>query len=1527
MNSNLTPSQLTTDDTDKQRRRNTIAISLRSKLIIAFIVVTLVPIAIIGYYSDVVARNLIYQAAQRDLSETSSQTALQIDSYISSQLNSIRTEAQQPFLRDYLELPTGLRSGSAQELNTKQILVIFSRKDPVFIRSYALLDSQGLNLLDTSEEQIESYEGNFDYFKQLMSNGLPFASSILFQKKNSIYISAAVRNEMGDIIGVLRAKYDAVVFQSMLLSILSEAGTGDFLIIIDKNTYVRVADTGSAENLYKSFMDLSSDEISNLQSESRLPPGKPEDVISPSHQIVSGIDDLSEAPFFTAYSDSIMADALITGTPLKTVPWIVIEGRSKNVLSQPLENQRRTTILIAMLLLTAAAIAALLAAQVITQPVTNLTAVAKKIAGGEFQVQAVQTTQDEIGTLAIAFNAMTEKLRQTLAGLEEELRERKHAEEIIRQSEDKYRALAEHIPAVVYTDLAYGLGETIYISPHVQNMLGYSAGDWVAYPDLCNDLIHPEDRERVFRERDKAERSGRFTLDYRYVAKDGHVVWVRDEALLLNDRAGKPEFWQGVMLDITAQKQAEEGLLQFRKVMDESSDAIFMIDPETGHYIDFNRSAYERLGYSRGELGQLGVINIAQHIPSMEVWQERVELVRKKGGLIFDSIYQRKDGTIFPVEVSARMLDYSDKTIMVALVRDTTERKQAETALRESEERFRKIFHSSPVAICITTLEEGRLLDANSAYWNITGYKLEESIGRNAEELKMWDSLQERAEFVKDLKRKSSLFNADDHFYHTDGSLKQVISFYELIQIGEEQCILSMFYDMSVQKHTLQALQKSEARIRALLEAMPDMIFELSADGVFVDFIPAPDSKTLLPPQNFLGRNIREVLPSEVSSSALFAIRRALETGQLHAFEYQLQIGGEVRSYEARVMALSGNKAICVVRDITLQKQLLQDREDLINELEIKNAESETLRESLASIVGTFEFTEIINRILRQIKRVVPYDTASVWRVDGKRQIIIAGVDLPPEIHIPGTVLTVNENNSAYPLIMGRFPYVLNNNVQEELTDFQNPPDNYVNSWLAVPLKTRGKIIGLIALDGRKKNQFNEHHAELAVTFANQVAIALDNASLFYESQIELEARKDLIAELEAKNAEAETLRESTAIVAATLEIPDAVQRILEQLKRVIPYDSASVWLYQGNIAVMLGGNGLPHEVTLPRKYELGEIEPDHLLLTQDLPFILLHDIQENYPQFREPPINYIHGWMAVPLKARGKLIGFIAFDSHNPGQFTKHDAQLALTYANQVAIALEHARLFSDLQVELAARKELIAELESKNAELERFTYTVSHDLKSPLFTIRGFLGYLEQDALAGNQERLKADIQRISDATDKMQRLLNELLELSRIGRIKNESQPIRFGELAREVLDLVQGRIMERGIAVHINEDLPTVFGDRQRLIEVLQNLVDNAAKFMGDQKDPRIEIGQWGEEGGMPVLYVKDNGMGIQPEHFERVFGLFNKLDPLADGTGIGLAIVKRIVEVHGGRIWVQSEVGMGSTFYFTLPIQPSPDSVI
>ena len=236
------------------------------------------------------------------------------------------------------------------------------------------------------------------------------------------------------------------------------------------------------------------------------------------------------------------------------------------------------------------------------------------------------------------------------------------------------------------------------------------------------------------------------------------------------------------------------------------------------------------------------------------------------------------------------------------------------------------------------------------------------------------------------------------------------------------------------------------------------------------------------------------------------------------------------------------------------------------------------------------------------------------------------------------------------------------------------------------------------------------------------------------------------------------------------------------------------------------------------------------------------------------------------------------------------------------------------------AEREKIIKELEAKNTELERFTYTVSHDLKSPLITISGFVGLLEADAKSGNMEKFRGDLQRIQDAAGRMQRLLNELLELSRIGRLVNPASDTPFLKIVEEALSLTRGRLMAKHIKVEVEQNLPVVHGDRPRLVEVIQNLIDNAAKFMGDQSAPLIEIGVR-QRDHEQVFFVKDNGAGIEPAYHERIFGLFDKLDPKSEGTGVGLALVKRIVEVHGGRIWVESEgKDKGSMFCFTLPIK-------
>lgn len=266
--------------------------------------------------------------------------------------------------------------------------------------------------------------------------------------------------------------------------------------------------------------------------------------------------------------------------------------------------------------------------------------------------------------------------------------------------------------------------------------------------------------------------------------------------------------------------------------------------------------------------------------------------------------------------------------------------------------------------------------------------------------------------------------------------------------------------------------------------------------------------------------------------------------------------------------------------------------------------------------------------------------------------------------------------------------------------------------------------------------------------------------------------------------------------------------------------------------------------------------------------------------------------------------------------KLTEGDIPTVKAFANQIAVALENARLVQRLQ---SANEELQFEL----AELERFTYAVSHELKTPLVTIKGFLGSIKKDLREENYERVHQDLVRISTATDRMRDTLAGLLDLSRIGHIPYHQTEVDLSQLARDAVENMSRARQARAIKFVISSDLPVVYGDRDRLMEVFENLLDNAAKFTEDEPDPCIEIGLRNNGDGK-VVFVRDNGMGIDPSYHAKVFGLFEKLDAKRDGAGVGLAVVKRIVETHGGQVWVESDgLGKGSTFCFTLSGGNSP----
>jgi len=246
-----------------------------------------------------------------------------------------------------------------------------------------------------------------------------------------------------------------------------------------------------------------------------------------------------------------------------------------------------------------------------------------------------------------------------------------------------------------------------------------------------------------------------------------------------------------------------------------------------------------------------------------------------------------------------------------------------------------------------------------------------------------------------------------------------------------------------------------------------------------------------------------------------------------------------------------------------------------------------------------------------------------------------------------------------------------------------------------------------------------------------------------------------------------------------------------------------------------------------------------------------------------------------------------------------------------------ELAHTINRLKTEMAERDKVSSQLEMQNAELERYTYTVSHDLKTPLVTIKGFVALLGKDIAANDAVRIARDFEKINNAADTMERLLSDLLELSRIGRVMGDPESCNLNEIAAQAIDMVRSESHARGVKI-TTDILPQVMGDATRLLEVFQNLLENAIKFMGEQPEPDVNIGTVDRDGEV-CCYVRDNGIGIDGNYHQHIFGLFERLNAAVDGTGVGLALVKRIIEVHGGKIWVESDgLNQGCSFYFTLP---------
>lgn len=377
---------------------------------------------------------------------------------------------------------------------------------------------------------------------------------------------------------------------------------------------------------------------------------------------------------------------------------------------------------------------------------------------------------------------------------------------------------------------------------------------------------------------------------------------------------------------------------------------------------------------------------------------------------------------------------------------------------------------------------------------------------------------------------------------------------------------------------------------------------------------------------------------------------------------------------------------------------------------------------------------------------------------------------------------------------------------------------------------------------------------------------------------------RDVTARMEAERAEreqrvlAEALQDTALVLVSTLTLEEVLERILVEAGRVVPHDVAEITVLEPD-----GGT---------RVRRKGELPPGE-----------------------------VRCHVGTPIIVKGRTIGFLGLDSATPDAYTEADADRLRAFAAQAGVAIENARLYEEVRrhaQDLEARvAERTAALEAANRELEAFTYSVSHDLRAPLRAIDGFTRAIEEEYAAQLPPQGQYYLRRVRQAVVEMNALIDDLLALSRVSRQAVRRERVEPAALVQEVLGALQKEMEGRRVEIAIGA-LSPCWGDPVLLRQVWWNLLSNALKFTRKRDPARIEVGAR-EEGTEVIYFVRDNGVGFDPRYTDRLFRVFERLHPADEyeGTGVGLAIVRRIVERHGGRVWAEGAVDRGATFYFAL----------
>jgi signal transduction histidine kinase len=461
---------------------------------------------------------------------------------------------------------------------------------------------------------------------------------------------------------------------------------------------------------------------------------------------------------------------------------------------------------------------------------------------------------------------------------------------------------------------------------------------------------------------------------------------------------------------------------------------------------------------------------------------------------------------------------------------------------------------------------------------------------------------------------------------------------------------------------------------------------------------------------------------------------------------------------------------------------------------------------------------------------------------------------------------------------------------------------------LAVPLLRENEAIGALGIRRREVQPFTDTQIALLQTFADQAVIAIENVRLFNETN---EA-------LEQQTATGAILR---AIASSPTDVQPVFDVIAAAATTLCQADLAGLFRFDGELVHFVAHHGrTPEEVSAARGAFPQPLN-GHSVTAQAIMAAAVVQIEDvSVDAELESALRIFRTVLAVPLIRDGRPLGAITVSRRVVRRFTEKQVSLLKTFADQAVIAIENVRLFNELadksrQLEVASRHK------------SEFLANMSHELRTPLNAIIGFSEALTERMFGDLTDKQDEYLRDIYASGHHLLSLINDILDLSKIeaGRMELELTDFDLPHALLNALTLVRDRAARRGIALHqvVDGGLGPIRGDERKIKQVLLNLLSNALKFTpeGGRVEVRASVAD-----GTAEISVADTGVGIAPEDQEAVFEEFRQVGTAAkkvEGTGLGLALSRKFVELHGGRLWVKSQLGMGSTFTFTLPLTTQP----